>query len=68
LNYPLSKLADNALFEFGKICFEKGDYEKAKQAFLQIVIFYPYSDVYEEAKYYLEKELPPKFKKFSDYF
>jgi membrane associated rhomboid family serine protease len=67
LNYPLSKLADNALFEFGKICFEKGDYEKAKQAFLQIVIFYPYSDAYEEAKYYLEKELPPKFKNFSDY-
>ena len=61
LKYPLSKLADNALLEFGKICFEKGDYEKAKQAFLQIVIFYPYSDVYEEAKYYLEKELPQKF-------
>jgi len=60
LNYPFSKLADNALLEFGKICFEKGDYEKAKQSFLQIVIFYTYSDVYEEAKYYLEKKLPQK--------
>ncbi|MCS7181371.1 MAG: rhomboid family intramembrane serine protease [bacterium] len=58
LNYPLSKLADNALLSFGKICLKIGDYEKAKQAFLQIVLFYPYSDVYEESKYYLEKELP----------
>ncbi|MGB9677945.1 MAG: tetratricopeptide repeat protein, partial [Candidatus Ratteibacteria bacterium] len=56
--YPLSKLADNALLYFGKICLQLGDYEKAKLAFLQIVIFYPYSDVYEESKYFLEKELP----------
>ncbi|MCM8804750.1 MAG: rhomboid family intramembrane serine protease [Candidatus Omnitrophica bacterium] len=61
LNYPLSKLADNALLSFGKICFELEDYEKAKQAFLQVVIFYPYSDAYEESKYYLEKLLPEKF-------
>jgi len=64
LNYPLSKLADNALLNFGKICLLSGDYEKAKQAFLQIVIFYPYSDVYEESKYYLEKELPKLIQKF----
>jgi hypothetical protein len=37
---------------------EKEDYQKARYAFLQIVLFYPYSDTYEEAKYYLEKHLP----------
>lgn len=58
LNYTFSKLADNALLAIGKILMEKEDYQKAKYAFLQIVLFYPYSDVYEEAKYYLEQELP----------
>jgi len=54
LNYPFSKLADNALLSTGKILLETGDAEKARYAFLQIVLFYPYSDVYEEAKYYLD--------------
>ena len=63
LNYPFSKLADNALLSLGKIFIEKEEYEKAKQAFLQIVLFYPYSDTYEEAKYYLEKKLPFLFSK-----
>lgn len=58
LNYTFSKLADKALLAIGKILMEKEDYQKAKYAFLQIVLFYPYSEVYEEAKYYLEKKLP----------
>ncbi len=58
LNYPLSKLADNALLAIGKIFIERGDYAKAGSAFMQIVVFYPYSDVYEEAKYYLDRKLP----------
>ncbi|MGC8976346.1 MAG: rhomboid family intramembrane serine protease [Candidatus Ratteibacteria bacterium] len=62
LNYPLSKLADNALLNFGKICLELNEIEKAKLSFLQIILFYPYSDVYEESKFYLEKVLPEKFK------
>jgi len=37
LNYPFSKLADDALISLGKIYFEKGEYEKAKNCFLQIV-------------------------------
>jgi len=58
LNYPFSKLADDALISLGKIYFKKGEYEKAKNCFLQIVLFYPYSNSYEEAKFYLEKKLP----------
>jgi membrane associated rhomboid family serine protease len=57
LNYPFSKFADKAFLSIGKILLETGDEEKAKYAFLQIVLFYPYSDVYEEAKYYLDYKL-----------
>lgn len=54
LEYPFSKLADNGLLSLGKILIKMGDKEKARYAFMQIVLFYPYSDVYEEAKYLLE--------------
>lgn len=58
LNYPVSKLADNALLAIGKIFMGTEENRKAGYAFMQIVLFYPYSDVYEEAKYYLDKKLP----------
>ncbi len=58
LNYPFSKLADDSLLAIGKIFMEKGEYKKAGYAFMQIVLFYPYSDVYEEAKYHVDRKLP----------
>ncbi|HOJ40468.1 MAG TPA: rhomboid family intramembrane serine protease, partial [bacterium] len=42
--YPYSKLADNILFFLGKHFLNEGDYEKAKNALRQVVLFYPYSD------------------------
>ncbi|MCK9265765.1 rhomboid family intramembrane serine protease [bacterium] len=61
LNYPFSKFADKALFTIGKLFIVQKEYEKAKYAFLQVVLFYPYSNMYEESKYFLEKKLPPLF-------
>lgn len=54
INYPFSKLADNALLAIGKVFKQIGEEEKARYSFMQIVLFYPYSDVYEEAKHLLQ--------------
>ena len=51
---PFSALADNALYNLGKIYLEKGEKEKAKECFRQIVLFYPYSEIYDAARYALE--------------
>lgn len=59
-DYPFSNLADNALFNLGKIYLEKGEKDKAKECFRQIVLFYPYSELYEPAKYSLENILEDK--------
>ena len=58
LAYPASSLADNALLELARRSLAGGDFETAKNALVQVVVFYPYSDSYEEAKHLLEHVLP----------
>ncbi|MCX7705990.1 MAG: rhomboid family intramembrane serine protease [bacterium] len=48
-----SHLADNALYNLGKIYLRKNEKERAAQCFKQIVFFYPYSEIYDEAMYAL---------------
>jgi tetratricopeptide (TPR) repeat protein len=52
-NNPFSKLADNALYNLGKLYLEKGEKQKAKDCFMQIVLFYPYSELVDAARYEL---------------
>ena len=59
LRYPSGKRADSALFALGNFLSERGEREKAKRAFMQIVLFYPYSNVYEEAKQRLDQIVRP---------
>jgi len=62
-NNPFSPLADNALYNLGKIYLEKGEKEKAKNCFRQITVFYPYSELNNVARYALSdiKEKYPDF-------
>lgn len=50
---PFNNLADNALYNLGKIYLDKGEKDRANQCFRQIVLFYPYSEIYDEAMYAL---------------
>ncbi|MCM8816311.1 MAG: rhomboid family intramembrane serine protease [Candidatus Omnitrophica bacterium] len=50
---PFSLLADNALYNLGKIYLEKNEKKKARECFMQIVFFYPYSELQEQARYAL---------------
>jgi len=52
-NNPFSERADDALYNLGILYRDKGEKEKAKNCFRQIVLFYPYSELNNAARYAL---------------